>query len=1313
MATTVDSKPAVPSAPREAVTAPQSRAWQQVRTVLGPLASLKLTVVLFALSIFIVLAGTLAQVNADIWEVINQYFRVHPADLWVSGFPWVNPGALFVWIDLQLFLPPSFFPSRPDLPSWMGFPFPKGWLIGAVMMLNLFAAHTVRFKMQATGSRLWGGVGVLAVGALITTLVVLSGSNADGFQSDALIEWSTLWSLMQVGLLVLAAASVYGLFSAGSAQSSQRWLLGCTAAVLIGAFVWTVMQADTRLDDAYMRILYQLVKGTLAGLVLLGGCIMVFRKRAGIVLIHAGIGLIMVSEVLVGVQAEEAQMRIEEGASSNFVEDIRTYELAFVARDGQQEQHVVVPAHLLEEDRVISDPALPVDVKVVKFYKSASVVPPARAGGAPNPATAGVGRSGVAVPLRASVGTDTSGGVDMPAAYVQLLDKQSRKDLGTYLVSTELDLFNLGENRQTVTADGKDYELALRFKRTYKPYTVTLNDIRKEDYIGTSTPRDYSSFVRLVDKDRGIDRDNVRIWMNNPLRYAGETFYQSSYHPPGAIPGSTKEWTSLQVVKNTGWMIPYVACMIVFVGMFAQFGLTLLRFLQRRDRGALPIEVEEDNGASGATVTLPRRRPVAGVPAAEPAVAESGRGRLWALVAPVVTVVVFGGYLLSKARVPTPKPGEVDLVAFGKLPIVSEGRPKPIDTLARNTLLILSDRQDLQAAIDGADLKANWEHTAAAIRKKWPQVTADDVATFSGSLDDLAALVKTIANRSGHPLEQVDGQLYALTSEKQPAIRWLLDVIADKPVARYHRVFRIENLDLLDTLGLPRRDGFRYAIAEFGDKLPGIRVQLEEANRVSETNKDNLSFYQRKLLEFWSKLQTYQRLQAGFAIPELPELPAMETLQTDQEGFRAKLLEFMSAARGVEAEVQSMGTALAIPYRPADSEKPTEWMPFSIALLHAYVNGAIGMEVHKDDPREATIAFNDVLSAYHAGDAAKFNSAVATYQKLVAPMITPQVDLGKVSFESFFNQFAPFYYSAVLYLVAFLLTCLSWLGWSRPLSRSAFWLMCFTLIVHTFAIGARIYISGRPPVTNLYSSAVFIGWACVALGLLLERMYRIGVGNIVASVSGFITLGIAHFLAGDGDTFTVLQAVLDTQFWLATHVVCITLGYATTYVAGLLGLVYIVRGVLTPSLSPQVGKNLTRMTYGALCFAIFFSFIGTVLGGLWADDSWGRFWGWDPKENGALIIVLWNALVLHARWDGMVKDRGLAVLSVLGNVAVSWSWFGVNELGVGLHSYGFTEGVLLALGLFCVTQLAVSALGMLPVELWWSLRRSRPARGAE
>jgi cytochrome c-type biogenesis protein CcsB len=329
-----------------------------------------------------------------------------------------------------------------------------------------------------------------------------------------------------------------------------------------------------------------------------------------------------------------------------------------------------------------------------------------------------------------------------------------------------------------------------------------------------------------------------------------------------------------------------------------------------------------------------------------------------------------------------------------------------------------------------------------------------------------------------------------------------------------------------------------------------------------------------------------------------------------------------------------------------------------------------------------------------------------------------------------------------LYVVALVLALLAGLGFTATLNRAAFWLICFTFLVHTFALVCRIYISDRPPVTNLYSSAVFIGWACVLFGIVLEALFRLGIGNIVAALSGFPTLLVSFALAADGDSIAVLQAVLDTQFWLATHVVCITLGYAATFLAGTLGLVYIARGLLvpwtarfcremllpavenkvsaerhanwqsrlTPDVSPEYARELVRMIYGILCFAIIFSFIGTVLGGLWADDSWGRFWGWDPKENGALIIVLWNAVVLHARWDGMIRDRGLAILSLVGNVVTSWSWFGVNELGIGLHAYGFTEGRLQALGWFILSQLLIVAVAaMLPKRFWWNREKTAVA----
>ena len=132
-------------------------------------------------------------------------------------------------------------------------------------------------------------------------------------------------------------------------------------------------------------------------------------------------------------------------------------------------------------------------------------------------------------------------------------------------------------------------------------------------------------------------------------------------------------------------------------------------------------------------------------------------------------------------------------------------------------------------------------------------------------------------------------------------------------------------------------------------------------------------------------------------------------------------------------------------------------------------------------------------------------------------------------------------------------------------------------------------------------------------------------------------------------------------------------------------------------------REITRMTYGVVCFAMFFSFVGTVLGGIWADQSWGRFWGWDSKENGAVLVVLTNAVLLHARWGGLVRERGIAVLAVFGNIVVAWSWFGTNQLGVGLHAYGFTNGVSEAIWTFVGSQVLIMGLGLIPLKLWASM----------
>jgi ABC-type transport system involved in cytochrome c biogenesis permease subunit len=943
---------------------------------------------------------------------------------------------------------------------------------------------------------------------------------------------------------------------------------------------------------------------------------MVFGKRGGLMVLHAGIALLMLGELLVGLTAVEGQMQIVEGQTVNYVLDTREVELAFVdASDPQEDEVVAIPGSLLRPGHVIQDTPLPFQVEIVEFFVNS-----VRRAAQPqdtNPATVGNGLRELAVGTVPVSGTDTSGASNRAAAYVRLRDAASQQELGVWLVGLD-DWFR--GRAETIQVGDRTWEVSLRYRHMYKPYSMHLMDVTQDVYMGTQTAKSYSSTLRLVDAQQNVDRE-VRIWMNNPLRYAGETFYQSNY---GRDARSGQEYTGLQVVTNTGWRIPYMACMMVAVGMLGQFTVTLRRFLRRRAEARLgTTAMAGDRKTSlaerGHRPATPR------VPAAlAPAAAGPSRA---AWLVPVLVVVASGLWLASKALVRPPAEGAADLAAFGRLPVMYEGRIKPFDTLARNSLRILSDRQDWR------DAEGN----------------------------------------------------------TQPAIRWLLDVITDADTAEQHRVFRIQNLELLDLLGLERRSGFRYAISEVVPRLQEFSTQVRQA-RQADTGQPDL--FQKKVLELDRKFNHYIMLREAFR-------PAPLRLESLREDLTA------------EANRREQNAGMPLPLAVPPQTPEGKWQAYADAVFDALAQRmAAAQGVELAEPNPATLALVKVLDAYDqatqsASGAAAFDAAVQEYAGLLRSLGPREWEPWKTRFEAFFNHFSPFYYAMLLYMLAFVLGCVSWLGWSLPLGRAATWLTVLTLVVHTLALAARMYISGRPPITNLYSSALFVGWAGVLLALVLERYSRIGIANVVGAFLGFATLLVAHLMTTavpsfKGDSFTVLVAVLDTQFWLATHVTCVTAGYSATFVAGLFGLLYVLRGVLTPSQSPVLAKETARMIYGTLCFAIFFSFFGTVLGGLWADDSWGRFWGWDPKENGALIIVLWNALVLHAYFGRLVAQRGLAILSIVGNIVTCWSWFGVNELGVGLHSYGFTEGVLKILGLIVAGHLLVIALGLVPQRWWWS-----------
>jgi ABC-type transport system involved in cytochrome c biogenesis permease subunit len=1174
-------------------------------TALNALASLRLTVVLFALSIFLVFMGTLAQVDHGVWDVVNHLdFRV-----WVAR------------IDFVAFerLVHMFYPVNWQLTG--GFYFPGGKLLGGLLLANLLAAHTMRFKVNATGQRLRAGLALIALGALITLLVVRSGMN-DTLGSELSPTFcSVLWYslLAALTMVVFAGAHLLNLHR-GSRRRAEWWLLACLATLLGALAIWLFFHPDARLDDSGLRILWQLVKGLVAGGVLLAGCILAFRKRAGVVLLHGGVALMMCSELLTGITANEAQMTIAPGATANYSEDSRSAELAVIDHSAADTDRLtVVPETLLKAnvgaESLIMGADLPFDVRVLRWLPNSKLQE--LGAGEKSAASDGAGRRYTVEELSPVTGVEKNPRPDAPSAYVELFSKQGGQSLGTFLVSQWL-------KEQPIDVDGHAYDLALRYKHAYYPYSLTLKKFSYDRYTGTNTAKNYSSLVQLKDPTRNVDRE-VLIWMNNPLRYAGNTFYQQSFDE------DTETTTVLQVVANPGWMMPYVGCMFVATGMLFHFGGTLTRFLRRRADEAVRASAPQDAISRSNAMRRNNRRSSVLQPAGSSS--RYAKPTFWF---PVLVVAIFAFYLADATVMPKSAPNEMQIYKFGKLPVSYQGRIKPYDTMALNALQVLSGKQEV---------------------------------------------VVTGKNGSKSTL---------------PAIRWLLDLISRADAEPDYRVFRIEDLELLQVLGLePRPGDFRYSFTEINKQVDEFTKQVDLATAQPQ---DARSQFQEHVLQLAKKREIYIALALAYSPPPF---------STEKDKFA----ESLQKAQSIIAQLQANEAPHGVPPQEADGK----WIPLMEAELQLLRDRVTNKPINP-----ATVALASMIEAYGAGDAATFNKelfdfrgALAEYERALSAHHQEVVVAGvakseilsqpKINFEVFYNQFSPFYYAAVLYLVAFVLGICSWLGWMEPLRRASIWLICFTLAVHTFALVGRIYISGRPPVTNLYSSAVFIGWAGVVLSLVFESIYRLGLGNIVAAVIGFLTLLVAHFLSLDGDTFTVLLAVLDTQFWLATHVVCITLGYTTTFLAGAFGVVYILAAYVFHVLSEEQRRQVTRMIYGTLCFAIFFSFVGTVLGGLWADDSWGRFWGWDPKENGALIIVLYNALVLHARWGGMVGGRGLALLTIGGNIVTAWSWFGVNALGVGLHSYGFDSTIAMWLLTFAASQAALIVVGALPQQWWRSI----------
>jgi len=291
-------------------------------------------------------------------------------------------------------------------------------------------------------------------------------------------------------------------------------------------------------------------------------------KKSGIFLTHLGLILLLVGELLTSLWQQEYKLQLDQGQTRNYSESYRDSELAIIdASDPKWDEVVAVPEKRLASGDPIQVAKLPFRVVATTFYPNATMQMRDQLPNAPAaPATRDIGARLALIPMAITYKQDET---NLPAAVVELIGPKG--SLGTWLVSSMLP-------PQSFDYAGKTWRIALRFKRNYQPYSITLLKFSHDIYMGSDIPKNFSSKIHLRSDDGKTDRD-VLVYMNNPLRYAGMTFYQQSF-------ANNDNTSILQVVRNPSWLMPYIACILMGLGLVTQFGIHLFGFFAKRSTAA-------------------------------------------------------------------------------------------------------------------------------------------------------------------------------------------------------------------------------------------------------------------------------------------------------------------------------------------------------------------------------------------------------------------------------------------------------------------------------------------------------------------------------------------------------------------------------------------------------------------------------------------------------------------------------------------------------------------------------------------------------
>ena len=329
-------------------------------------------------------------------------------------------------------------------------------------------------------------------------------------------------------------------------------------------------------------------------------------------------------------------------------------------------------------------------------------------------------------------------------------------------------------------------------------------------------------------------------------------------------------------------------------------------------------------------------------------------------------------------------------------------------------------------------------------------------------------------------------------------------------------------------------------------------------------------------------------------------------------------------------------------------------------------------------PNERNVAIlgyiRSLMDAYVKKDQAGFDQSAMQLMTTLREINPDAWAIGwKLDLELAYHAWQPFRFSWIFYLLSGILFILGWRLKKNILDQTGIVAFVIGFLFHALGLAMRVLVLGRPPVSNMYESLVFMSWMVSVFALIFVFVWR---QMLFINVSAFV--GAAILILGSlmpfDPSLDVLVPVLRSNYWLTIHVLTIVSSYGAFALAMGVGHVALGHFIWAPRAAGKI-RDLTQLTYRSMQVGVVLLAAGTILGGVWANESWGRFWGWDPKETWALISLLGYLALLHARYVGWVREFGLAMGSVLCFMLIIMTWYGVNfVLGRGLHSYGFGAG---------------------------------------